>query len=103
MDKELKEHIAEATALLEELKKIMEPTDKVTQLKELLKKGLKDDAILSIEKKGNSASAKLNGSAMGILVALATLEKHVLEQLDCPSEVFEIFKKMIGSVVAEDE
>lgn len=103
MDKELQEHIAKASEILEELKKIVEPSNKVTQLKGLLQKGLNDDATLSIEKKGSSAKAKLEGNTMGILVALVILEKHVLEQLDCPSEVFEILKKMIGSAVAKDE
>lgn len=69
-------------------------------LRELLKANIKaallGDAELKIKKKGNEADVTVKGDPISILVALASLENKILEDLHCPETVFEFAKKLVG-------
>lgn len=66
-------------------------------LEKLLKESIKsDNAFISI-KKGNKAEINAKGSDSGLLIALVTLENHILNELNISEEFYLIFKSLIGS------
>ena len=71
-------------------------------MKELLEKLVKesieaDDAFISIEKKGHKAEVNTMGSESGLLIALISLEKYILNKLNIPEEVYLTSKSLIGT------
>ena len=67
------------------------------QLEKLLKESIKaDDAFISVEKKGNSAKVNVRGNKAGILIALVSLENHILNELNISIEEYLIITSIIG-------
>lgn len=65
---------------------------------EKISEGFKEKASLSIEKfEDGRAKTHIEGSNIGILIALAGLEKTVLENLDAPNGLWELVKHTVGT------
>ncbi|MBQ2870348.1 hypothetical protein IJE86_01460 [bacterium] len=98
MEKETKE-------ILEELKDIMKDLlngnrdSMINKIEERITKGFKEHAKISIEKfEDGRASTNIEGTTMGILIALAGLEKTILEKTNPPKELWELIKKSVGTM-----
>lgn len=64
-------------------------------LEKLLKESIKgDNAFISIEKKGNKAELNAKGSKLSLLIALVSLENHILNELNISEELYLIFKSL---------
>lgn len=84
---------------LEELKESLEGVcDTPNFIKEAIKKGHKEEAKISVHKYADGrAETKIEGSTMGILIALAGLEKSVLNKINAPAGMFELIKETVGT------
>lgn len=59
---------------------------------------IKEKAVVSIEKfEDGSATTKIEGNNLSILIALAGLEKTVFEKLDVPNGLWEMVKDKVGT------
>lgn len=67
-------------------------------LKKKLEKAFKENATLSIKKYDSGKSeVQIEGSTLGILIALAGLEKIVLKRLNVPKGLYELIKYRVGT------
>lgn len=101
MDKELLEMLKNLNEVLEDF--IREDKDSFTnKLQERISDAFKEKASLSIEKfEDGRAETHIEGSNLGILIALAGLEKTVLEKLDAPKGLWELVKHTVKTKEAE--
>ena len=101
MDKELLEMLKNLNEVLGDF--IREDKDSFTnKLQERISDAFKEKASLSIEKfEDGRAETHIEGSNLGILIALAGLEKTVLEKLDAPKGLWELVKHTVGTKEAE--
>lgn len=92
--------------IYDELKELME-NDELKKYADLFKKlieakvneCIEEDTTISIEKKADgTAKANITGSRMGVLVALAGLEKTILKQLNAPAGLLEIIKDVVDTM-----
>ena len=98
MDKELLELLKELNKLLGDM--VDENVEELSkQLNKELKRGLKEKAKLSIEIFGNGkAKTCIEGKTLPILIALATLEKSVLKDLNPPKGLYELIKNKVQTM-----
>lgn len=102
MDKELLEMLKGLNGVLEDMLKDSENNfgDKV---QERISDAFKEKASVSIEKfEDGRAETHIEGSNIGVLIALAGLEKTVLEKLDAPKGLWELVKATVGTREAGD-
>ena len=67
------------------------------KLEKLLKESIKaDDAFISVEKKGNNVKVNVRGNKAGILIALVSLEIHILNKFNISLEEYLIITSIIG-------
>jgi len=95
-DKDLEKMIKK----LKELNEILEGvTDGMpNKIKEAIEKGHKEEAKISVHKYADGrAETSVEGSTMGILIALAGLEKTVLDKINVPAGLFELIKDTVGT------
>jgi hypothetical protein len=95
-DKDLEKMIKK----LKELNEILEGvTDGMpNKIKEAIEKGHKEEAKISVHKYADGrAETRVEGSTMGILIALAGLEKTVLDKINVPAGLFELIKDTVGT------
>lgn len=94
MDKELLEILNEALGDL-----LNDDKNKViNKMQKEINKAFKEKASISIEKfEDGRTETHIEGSTLGILIALAGLEKSVLEKLDVPREVWGLIKRTVGT------
>lgn len=72
------------------------------KMKKRIDEAFKEKATVSIEKfEDGTAQSRIEGSNIGILIALAGLEKTVLEKLDTPKGLWELIKHTVGTKEAE--
>lgn len=97
MDKEVKEMLKELNELLGDLLEGNE--DKLSdRIQENISKAYKEKAKISIEKnEDGTAVTHIEGSNTAILIALAGLEKTIMEKLNVPKGFYELVKKCIGT------
>ena len=93
---------------LKELKKLIdtlleETSDELEEeLADALKKVHKEKAFISVKKNADgTATTKLEGTTMSILVALAGLEQNILKQTKVPKDVWEIIRDCVSTKEAE--
>ena len=87
-----------------ELKEIAKSMERLTKmaLSEALDKAITEKCTLSVVKgKDGKAKTEIEGSALGILITLAGLEKAVLEHIEAPAGLFEMVKEFVGTEEAE--
>lgn len=90
MDKELLE-------MFNKLKNIM-----ADNVKDSISEAFNEPAKISIEKDADGrAKTHIEGKPLPILIALAGLEKAVLEKLDAPTGVWELIKEAVGTKEVE--
>lgn len=91
--------------LLKELKELNELVEDMIEndegfenmLKKKIKKAYKEKALISINKKENGdAEVKVEGNGIAILIALAGLEKAILEKLNTSKQLWELIKHTTG-------
>lgn len=84
---------------LKELNEMLEGAcDLPKHLKEVIEKGHKEEAKISVHKYADGrAETRVEGSTMGILIALAGLEKTVLNKINAPAGLFELIKETVGT------
>lgn len=84
---------------LKELNELLEGAcDMPKHLKEAIEKGHKEEAKISVHKYADGrAETSVEGSTMGILIALAGLEKTVLNKINAPAGLFELIKDTVGT------
>lgn len=58
-----------------------------------------DDAFISIEKKGNKAKINAIGKNASLLIALVSLEKHILNKLNISEETYLMLKPVIETKI----
>lgn len=97
MDKELETLFKDLNKTLSKF--IDKNTDKmVDKIDKELTKAHKEECKLSVEKdKKGHAQVKMEGSTLAILIALAGLEKTVLEKTHVPAGLYEIIKNSVGT------
>ena len=89
--------------MIKKLKELNEILEGVTggmpnMIKEAIEKGHKEEAKISVHKYADGrAETSVEGSTMGILIALAGLEKTVLEKINVPAGMFELIKDTVGT------
>ena len=97
MNKELLEMLKDLNGVLEDMLEDNKDSFK-SKLQERITKGFEEKAILSIEKKENGeAITKIEGTNIGVLIALAGLEKSVLEKLNPPKGLWKLIKDSVGT------
>lgn len=101
MDKELLEMLKDLNEALGDL--LNDDKNKViNKMQKEINKAFKEKASISIEKfEDGRAKTHIEGSTLGILIALAGLEKSVLEKLDVPREVWGLIKRTVGTKEAK--
>ena len=101
MDKELLEMLKDLNEALGDL--LNDDKNKViNKMQKEINKAFKEKASISIEKfEDGRAETHIEGSTLGILIALAGLEKSVLEKLDVPREVWGLIKRTVGTKEAK--
>lgn len=73
------------------------------KLQERLNKALNEKAIVSIEKfEGGKSKARIEGTNVSILIALAALEKAVFKKINPPKGCWELIKQSVGTREVED-
>jgi hypothetical protein len=97
-NKDIKE-LSKMLKKLEELKEALEGAcDMPNFIKEAIEKGHKEEAKISVHKYADGrAETSVEGSTMGILIALAGLEKTVLNKIGVPAGLFELIKDTVGT------
>ena len=89
--------------MIKKLKELNELLEGVTEgmpnkIMEAINKGHKEEAKISVHKYADGrAETNIEGSTMGILIALAGLEHSVLEKLNAPAGLFELVKETVGT------
>lgn len=68
--------------------------NKIKDMLEIISKG---EATISI-KKGKGLNVEAKGSRLAILLALASTEQHLLNELDCNNEEFNVIKQITQTV-----
>ena len=93
---------------LKELKKLIgtlleETSDELAEeLTDALIKAYKEKAFISVKKNADgSATTKIEGTNLSVLIALAGLEKNILKQTGVPEDLWEIIKDSVGTKEAE--
>lgn len=101
MDKELLEMLKSLNGVLEDMLGDGKDSFK-NKVQERISDAFKEKASLSIEKfEDGRAETHIEGSNIGVLIALAGLEKTVLEKLDAPKGLWELVKHTVGTKEAE--
>lgn len=101
MDKELLEMLKSLNGVLEDMLGDGKDSFK-NKVQKRISDGLNEKASLSIEKfEEGRAETHIEGSNIGVLIALAGLEKTVLEKLDVPRGAWELIKHSVGTEEAE--
>lgn len=101
MDKELLEMLKSLNGVLEDMLGDGKDSFK-NKVQKRISDGLNERASLSIEKfEDGRAETHIEGSNIGVLIALAGLEKTVLEKLDVPRGAWELIKHSVGTEEAE--
>jgi len=101
MDKEFLEMLKSLNGVLEDMLGDNE-NSLSNKMKKRIDEGFKEKATVSIEKfEDGTAQSHIEGSNIGVLIALAGLEKSVLEKLDVPKGVWELIKHSVGTKEAE--
>mgnify|MGYP007038467802 CR=1 FL=1 len=101
MDKEFLEMLKSLNGVLEDMLGDSENSF-TNKMKKRINEGFNEKASLSIEKfEDGRAETHIEGSNIGVLIALAGLEKSVLEKLDVPKGVWELIKHSVGTKEAE--
>ena len=101
MDKELIEMLKGLNEVLEDMLGDGKDSFK-NKVQERISDGFNEKANLSIEKfEDGRAETHIEGSNIGVLIALAGLEKTVLEKLDVPRGAWELIKHSVGTEEAE--
>lgn len=102
MDKELLEMLKDLNEVLGDL--LNDDTDSVkSKLQEKINKGFNEKASVSIVKfEDGRAETHIEGTNTAVLIALAGLEKTVLEKLNPPRGLWELVKNMVGTKEAGD-
>lgn len=101
MDKELLEMLKSLNGVLEDMLGDGKDSFK-NKVQKRISDGLNEKASLSIEKfEDGRAETHIEGSNIGVLIALAGLEKTVLEKLDVPRGAWELIKHSVGTEEAE--
>jgi hypothetical protein len=97
-NKDLKE-LEKMLKRLEDLKESLEGACNMPNfIKEAIEKGHKEEAKISVHKYADGrAETRVEGSTMGILIALAGLEKTVLNKINAPAGLFEVIKDTVGT------
>lgn len=93
--------------ILELLNRIKELTNdigsKASEIHKMFEKELVKPCEIRIKKeRGIGAKTYIKGSRLSLLIALASLEKNVLEQLNCDEMEFDFIKNTVGSKVVEN-
>lgn len=102
MDKELLEMLKDLNEVLGDLIKDDKDSFK-SKLQEKINKGFKEKASISIEKfEDGRAETHIEGTNIAVLIALAGLEKAVLEKLDTPKSLWELIKQTVGTIEVGD-
>ena len=103
MNKELIKELKKLNELLGEV--LDENIEELTkELNKELKRGLKEKAKLSVETFGNgNAKTCIEGKTLPILIALSTLEKTVLKDLNPPKGLYELIKNKVQSMEDNNE
>lgn len=88
--------------MIEKLKELSELLEGVSDIpnhfREAIEKGHKEEAKISVHKYADGrAETSVEGSTMGILIALAGLEKTVLNKINVPAGLFELIKDTVGT------
>ncbi len=98
------EDLKEARKMLDELKEMIDllgETDidkKRGIVANKLEEASKQKAKLSIELNGKGgAQCEVEGHRLSLLLALASLEKHVLKETETPQRFFEAIKNVVGT------
>lgn len=101
MDKELIEMLEGLNEVLEDI--LGDEESFKNKLEERLNKALnEEEASISIETcKDGKAKTHIEGTNIGILIALAGLENAVLEQIHAPEGLFELIKEYTRTERAE--
>ena len=101
MDKELLKMSKSLNGVLEDMLGDGKDSFK-NKVQERISDGFNEKASLSIEKfEDGRAETHIEGSNIGVLIALAGLEKTVLEKLDVPRDGWELIKHSVGTKEAE--
>jgi hypothetical protein len=84
---------------LKELSEMLEGAKEIPNyMEKAIKKGFTEEAKISLHKYANGkAETRIEGSTMGILIALAGLEKTVLEKINAPAGLFDLIKETVGT------
>lgn len=100
MDKEIKEMLKE---LLKDLEEKLDKIDGDFNLKDKINEAHKQPAKISIEKhEDGRAETHIEGTNIAVLIALAGLEKTVLEKLNPPKGLWELIKTSTGTLEVGD-
>lgn len=100
MDKELLEMLKGLNEVLEDM--LGDEESLKNKLEERINEALNEKASISIETcKGGKAKTHIEGTNIGVLIALAGLENIVLEQTHTPEGLFELIKNIVGTKEAE--
>ena len=101
MDKELLEMLKGLSEVLEDM--LGDEESFKNKLEERINNALnKEEASISIETcKDGKAKTHIEGTNIGVLIALAGLENAVLEQTHAPEGLFELIKKCTRTERAE--
>lgn len=89
--------------LIEMLKDINKTLDKIIEvdddkIKKAIDEAFKGEATISMKKyKDGRAETHMEGDKITLLIALAGLEKNMLEKLEVPSLVWEHFRSIVGT------
>lgn len=102
MDKELLEMLKDLNEVLGDL--INDDKDSVkSKLQERIEKSFSEKASVSIVKfEDGRAETHIEGTNVAVLIALAGLEKTVLEKLNPPKGLWELIKHSVGTREAGD-
>ncbi len=104
MNKELLEMLKNINGVLEDM--LGDNKDSVkSKLQERINQAFKEKASISIEKfEDGRAEAHIEGTNIAVLIALAGLEKSVLEKLNPPIGLWKTIKDKVGTMeVGENE
>ena len=102
MDKEILEMLKDLNEVLGDL--LSDDKDSVkSKLQERIEKGFTEKASVSIVKfEDGRAETHIEGTNVAVLIALAGLEKSVLEKLNPPKGLWELIKHSVGTREAGD-
>lgn len=97
-------NLKEMREMLKDIKEIMDKLDNtdIEDKKEMITEALinasKEKAKISIEMDGKGgAQCEVEGHRLSLIIALASLEKHILKETNTPKSFFEAIKNVVGS------